>query len=222
MGNYIDSFLANVAWGGGWPRDNGSICSFGISAKTKRAGFAKRGACKRGLRKLGHRTYQVHSNYITETWSNHDCHWQQCIFSQHIKKESAQPKCASCMNHIWAIALFGEARFTPARSADYQKRGRAGRGRDKKIVTTSCDKRHDNLRHVTTICDILWQFPSLCSIDIKRHKSPSNSSWNVTTICDNLWHFLSRPLPPVPFWISPVIFPWFIVIFGHVWPTDDK
>ena len=20
---------------------------------------------------------------------------------------------------------------------------------------------------------------------------------------DNLWHFLSRPLPPVPFWISP-------------------
>ena len=36
--------------------------------------FAKRGACKRGLRNLGHRTYQLHSNYIPETWSNHDCH----------------------------------------------------------------------------------------------------------------------------------------------------
>ena len=27
---------------------------------------------------------------------------------------------ASCMNHIWAIALFGQARFRPARFADYQ------------------------------------------------------------------------------------------------------
>ena len=31
-----------------------------------------------------------------------------------------------------------------------------------------------------------------------------NSSYNVTRICDNLQQFLSRPLPPVPFWISPV------------------
>ena len=36
------------------------------------------------------------------------------------RKKSAQPKCASCMNHIWAITLFGQARFTPARFADYQ------------------------------------------------------------------------------------------------------
>ena len=31
--------------------------------------FAKRGACKRGLRNLGHRTYQLHSNYIPEGFS---------------------------------------------------------------------------------------------------------------------------------------------------------
>ena len=34
----------------------------------------KRGACKRGLRKLGMGHHQLHSNYIPETWSNHDCH----------------------------------------------------------------------------------------------------------------------------------------------------
>ena len=50
-------------------------------------------------------------------------------------------------------------------------KGDGGKGTGKKNVTTICDKRHDNLRHVTTICDILWQFPSLCSIDIKRHKT---------------------------------------------------
>ena len=51
------------------------------------------------------------------------------------------------------------------------KRGRREGDGKKKNVTTICDKRHDNLRHVTTICDILWQFPSLYSIDIKRHKT---------------------------------------------------
>ena len=52
-----------------------------------RSAFIKRGACERGLRKLdiGHR--RLHSNYIPETWSNHDCHWQQCIFSQTIKEQ---------------------------------------------------------------------------------------------------------------------------------------
>ena len=34
------------------------------------------------------------------------------------------------------------------------QKGTAGRGRERN-VTTICDKRHDNLRHVTTICDIL-------------------------------------------------------------------
>ena len=38
----------------------------------QKSAFTKRGACKRGLRKLGHRTYQLHSNNIPETWSNHD------------------------------------------------------------------------------------------------------------------------------------------------------
>ena len=87
---------------------------------TRPGGFG-RGACKRGLRKLGHRTYQLHSNFIPETWSNHDCHWQQCVFSQISRDKNARPKCASCMNHIWAITLFGQARFTPARFAEYQK-----------------------------------------------------------------------------------------------------
>ena len=50
-----------------------------------------------------------------------------------------------------------------------QKGRREGDG--KKNVTTICDKRHDNLRHFTTTCDILRQFPSLCAIDIKRHKT---------------------------------------------------
>ena len=56
----------------------------------------------------------------------------------------------------WPLALIGE-----------NQKGTAGRGREKKC--------HDNLRqtsrHFTTICDILWQFPSLWSIDIKRHKT---------------------------------------------------
>ena len=43
------------------------------------------------------------------------------VYSASMSREkSAQPKCASCMNHKRAIALFGQARFTPARFADYQ------------------------------------------------------------------------------------------------------
>ena len=38
-----------------------------------KSAFAKRGACKRGVRKLGIGHHQLHSNYILETWSNHDC-----------------------------------------------------------------------------------------------------------------------------------------------------
>ena len=34
-------------------------------------------------------------------------------------------------------------------------KGDGGKGTRKKNVTTICDKRHDDLRHVTTICDIL-------------------------------------------------------------------
>ena len=60
--------------------------------------FAKRGACKRGLRKgdIGH--HQLHSNYIPETWSTHNCHWQQCLFSQNIKE---QKKTDLSVHHAW-------------------------------------------------------------------------------------------------------------------------
>ena len=36
------------------------------------------------------------------------------------RNKNAQPKCASCMNHIWATTLFGQARFAPARFAEHQ------------------------------------------------------------------------------------------------------
>ena len=59
-------------------------------------------------------TYQRHGVTMTVIDSN--------VFSASIsRKKSAQPKCASCMNRIWAIALFGQARFTPARFAEDQK-----------------------------------------------------------------------------------------------------
>ena len=84
------------------------------------------------------------------------------------------------------------------------KRGRR-EGDGKKNVTTICDKRHDNLRHFMTTCDILWQFPSLSSIDIKRHKSSlvvisrhkmsRQFATKVTTIYDIFC--------PVPFLLSP-------------------
>ena len=51
------------------------------------------------------------------------------VYSASIpRKKSAQPKCTSCMNHIWAIALSGQTRFTPARFADYQTK----KGKNKK------------------------------------------------------------------------------------------
>ena len=52
-------------------------------------------------------------------------------------------------------------------------KGTAGRGRERN-ATTICDERQDNLQHVTTTCNILSQFPSLRSIDIKRHKKSSS------------------------------------------------
>ena len=73
-----------------------------------RSGFAKRGACKRGLRKLGHRTYQVHSNYIP-TYQRHGVTMtviDSNVYSASIsRKKSAQPKCASCTNHIWSEVI---------------------------------------------------------------------------------------------------------------------
>ena len=63
---------------------------------------------------------------------------------------------------IWAITLFGQARFTSARFAEYQnqetrvgenQKGTAGRGREKNVTTIAAS--------VTTIYDILRQFPDL-------------------------------------------------------------
>ena len=81
------------------------------------------------------------------------------------------------------------------------QKGTEGRGREKS-VTTICDRRHDNLRHVTTICDILWQFPSLYSIEsltlnvINRHKIRHKMSRQLATIYDI---FCPVPFLPSPF-----------------------
>ena len=57
---------------------------------------------------------------------------------------------------------------------------------------TICDERHDKLRPFTTICDnlrLLRQPPSLCSIDIKRHKTSYVIIKCHETSCDNLRQF---------------------------------
>ena len=117
-----------------WPRENGTLCPFGASYPSFivifhliwpiQLGIRQKGRVQEGLDETWHRTslisFQLNSNYIPETWNNHDCHWQQCIFSRLLKNKNARPKCASRMNHTWAITLFGQARFTPARFAEYQ------------------------------------------------------------------------------------------------------
>ena len=51
----------------------------------------------------------------------------------------------------------GGARKQPINQLTESAKTKRGRreGDGKKNVTTICDKRHDNLRHGTTICDIL-------------------------------------------------------------------
>ena len=45
------------------------------------------------------------------------------VYSASISRnKNARLKCASCMNHICAITLFGQACFTPARFTEYQLR----------------------------------------------------------------------------------------------------
>ena len=64
-----------------------------------------------------------HTNFIPTTYQRHGVTMtviDSNVYSASIsRKKSAQPKCASCMNHIWAITLFGQARFTPARFAEH-------------------------------------------------------------------------------------------------------
>ena len=66
-----------------------------------------------------------HTKFIPTTYQRHGVTMtiiDSTIYSaSKSRKKSAQPKCASCMNHIWAITLFGQARFTPALSAPNHK-----------------------------------------------------------------------------------------------------
>ena len=65
--------------------------------------------------------HQLHSNYLSETWSNHDYHGQQRISSQNVKEEECRSQvCIMHKPHIRSITLFGQACFTPARFAEYQ------------------------------------------------------------------------------------------------------
>ena len=65
-----------------------------------------------------------HTNFIPTTYKRHGVTMtviDSNVYSDNItRKKRAQPKCASFMNHIWFITLFGQARFTPARFADCQ------------------------------------------------------------------------------------------------------
>ena len=58
------------------------------------------------------------------------------------------------------------------------------------------------------ICNMSWQFPTLwrfadlTAFVIKIVNVTTIHHWfRFATVYDNLWHFMSRPLPPVPFWI---------------------
>ena len=62
--------------------------------------FAKRGACKRGLRKLHIGHHQLHSNYIPETWVTMTVIDSNAYSARSSRNKTAGPKCASCMNHV--------------------------------------------------------------------------------------------------------------------------
>ena len=90
-----------------------------------------------------------------------------------------------------------------------RSKGDAGNGTEK--------KRHDNLRHVTTISDNCatrsQQFPTflrhvclLCSCDRIRHKTPYTTvSANFATIYDTLRQFTSVPFLASPSWPLPIL-----------------
>ena len=89
------------------------------------------------------------------------------------------------------------------------QKGTGGRGRDRKchklswrvsqIVVTF----YDDLWRFMTFYDVLCQWNKETEIVIQCRKL----SWHVVNcrdVCRKLsWHFFSRPLPAVPFWISP-------------------
>ena len=87
-----------------------SICLFWPTGQI--SAFAKRGTCKRGLRKLGDGAYQLHSNYIYQrhgvTMTVIDSNVQSASIS---RNKNARPKCTSCMNHISATTLVRTSPF---------------------------------------------------------------------------------------------------------------
>ena len=113
------------------------------------------------------------------------------------KKQSGQGKWGRCRvghavsgTNAWksrvpggtGCAVTRPEKLKPGNNIRRKPKGDGGKGTGKKMsrqfattVTTIYDM-------VTTTCDILWQFPSLCSIDIKRHKT----SWIVIKCHDNL------------------------------------
>ena len=65
-----------------------------------------------------------HTNFIPTTYQRHGVTMividSNVYWARKRGNSNARPKYASCMNHIWAIALFGQARYTPTRFAEYQ------------------------------------------------------------------------------------------------------
>ena len=75
--NFVHVDQRVVGWSAGRHVDHPCGWQFSPWHARKVSVFAKRGTCKRGFRKLDIGHHRLHSNHISETWSNHDCHWQQ-------------------------------------------------------------------------------------------------------------------------------------------------
>ena len=86
----------------------------------------------------------------------------------------------ACLKHAEMIATVGQKDSTHPGSKlhssvwlrRWKPKGDGGKGTGKKASRQLAKKHHDYLRHFTTICDMLWQFMSLCTPNvIKRHKT---------------------------------------------------
>ena len=119
------------------------------------------------------------------------------------------PELCACLCAMCAQRARRSKKFILARTGEIQK-GTGGRGRDRKchklswrlsqIVVTF----YDDLWRFMTFYDVLCQWNKETEIVIKCRKL----SWHIVNcrdVCRKLsWHFFSRPLPAVPFWISPI------------------
>ena len=105
-----------------------------------------------------------HTNFIPTTYQRHGVTMtviDSNVYSASIsRKKSAQPKCASCMNHIRAITLFGQARFStsPFCRIPEQSSGISYIGQER--------KGHINLRKIPGT-------PAGCPWDTRRDKQGS-------------------------------------------------